>query len=742
MRRSTVRTTLAVTFAAAALVGAFALEFPATAVEAVLTLAQRAGVVPEHPLIQLIARERYRRHVMDGHIRRLHPRIILPELSAWNGRGKPDLMRMREQRYAERGEAAPACGGGDLAGLAACWVSSGNAELGTRLLTKLSTYQPQLPRADGNVGSGWELALAFDLARLHPAFSATLTTQVQHRLAKYLERALYYLDRRRLSLWHSRSSLAAAAWLAAVMLDPESERDAELMRRAQAHFLASIDGLALTEAWPEGYNYWINSRAFLIALASSAYLNALDDAGRAADIRRIMRRVGTWHLYASRPDDTVEGFGDEGPRVDLKDETRRVVDILAQSTGAPELAAYSQYLGRLHGDESYYRDYRWGFRLFNDPTIAAGDEDRKLPLSALFGRDALNLAYMRGGWGRKDTFISFRAGHNLTHHGHSDAGHFTLFKGRPLAVNSSTYSTMRDPHRRNYAIRSIAKNTLLIQRPRERVTLERQFDVNVADGGQRVAMPFGSAILNVADWKRKLWGREKLVGGRIVAYEHRANDGATLITADLTDAYNTPRYDSGGHGGKVQSVTRTLYFSPREDRLYVFDQVVTVDPAFTPKWLLHSGERPGFGGLEVLKGSANDGILETDHCDFTIYNGDWSLHVDTVLPAPCAARVIGGHGHQYYVEVDGDDNELDGTKLRRWRKSCAVVRSRAVAHRAVTDDRGKRPCFSRRTDAGCRKPRALGRRAGALGCRRGNRGAGAKYCYDRGFERDFEHDSL
>ena len=85
------------------------------------------------------------------------------------------------------------------------------------------------------------------------------------------------------------------------------------------------------------------------------------------------------------------------------------------------------------------------------------------------------------------------------------AGHFTIFKGAPLAINSATYSgNIFTPNRLDYAIRSIAANTLLVLRPGERVQPNRFFKDNVAAGGQRVVLPTGSDIRSVADWMHNL----------------------------------------------------------------------------------------------------------------------------------------------------------------------------------------------------------------------------------------------
>ncbi|CDH43543.1 heparinase II/III domain-containing protein [Candidatus Contendibacter odensensis] len=617
---------------------------------------------------------RYRDHLLDGQVRAAHPRIVLPELAEGSGEGIPAVLAIREAGYRQRGLNPPgaACSGGDMPALAACWVSTGDPKSAQRLLTVLRQFAPTVSSTTSGDQSGacWEAALAYDLLHRYSGLTNEDRQRIEIGLESVLGKTLEQLDDDSPSLWHGRSTLAADAWLCAVVLDPTDAAREQLVARAQGHFLETIKALELTEGWPEGYNYWINSRAFLIALAGSAYLNGLERGVEGDRVRRALRRVGYWTLYATRPDHRIEALGDEGPRVDLKDETRRVIDLIAQVTHDPVLAAYSAFLGQLHGAESYYRDYRWGFRLFNDPSLApvpgAGIAGlfSGLPSAELFGRNALNLAYIRSGWTPDATFISFRAGDAFTHHGHYDAGHFSLFKGAPLAINSGAYGGFFSPNRLNYAIRSIAKNTLLILRPGEKVQPNRFFADNVADGGQRVVLPTGSAIRDVQHW---LDNRDKglhLEGGRLERFEHREGD-YTYIAADLAAAYNTPAHDEGGWGGKVEQVERQLLYLPGEDRLLVRDRVRAVKADFVKKWLLHTVEQPQVEGIRVLKGDRGNGILESNSDMALVQNGRGWLTVQRILPQDAVIRLVGGRDYQYYVEADGDDTQLDGVNFNQ-----------------------------------------------------------------------------
>lgn len=617
---------------------------------------------------------RYRDHELDGQVRSRRPRIVLPELAEWSGEGISTVLAMREAGYRQRGLTPPgaACSGGDMPALAACWVSTGDPKSAQRLLTVLLQFAPAVSSAESGDQSGvcWEAALAYDLLHRYPGLTAEDQQRIEIVLESVLRKTLEQLDDDSPSLWHGRSTLAADAWLCAIVLDPTNAIRERLIARAQGHFLETIKALELTEGWPEGYNYWINSRAFLIALAGSAYLNGLEYSRQADRVRRALRRVGYWTLYATRPDHRIEALGDEGPRVDLKDETRRVIDLIAQATRDPVLAAYSSSLGQIHGAESYYRDYRWGFRLFNDPSLAPvpgadiAGLFSGLPSAELFGRNALNLAYIHSDWTPDATFISFRAGDTFTHHGHYDAGHFSLFKGAPLAINSSAYGGFFSPNRLNYAIRSIAKNTLLILRPGEKVQPNRFFADNVVDGGQRVVLPTGSAIRDVQHWLDNRDQGLRLEGGELERFEHREGD-YTYIAADLTAAYNTPAHDEGGWGGKVEQVQRQLLYLPDEDRLLIRDRVRAVKANFVKKWLLHTVGQPHVEGLRVLKGDRGNGILESNSDMALAQNGRGWLTVQRILPQDAVIRLVGGRDYQYYVEADGDDAQLDGVSFNQ-----------------------------------------------------------------------------
>lgn len=630
--------------------------------------------------------DRYASLTQDGVIRAAHPRILLPGLAAWDGIGVAPLMAERLALYRTAGVAiadSHACGRKHVMGHVMCWLTTGDggeARQAANLLLQQPWTPPQVDQGAGN--SDWERALAFDLLGKFPEIQAYEREAIADKLRAQLKVYLQILDGESASLWHGRATFAAQAWLLAVALYGENEADAALARRAQAHFLQTVRALALTEAWPEGYNYWVNNRALVIALAASAWVNALEGSELAPSVVQAVRRAGLWTVYATRPDNRMEALGDEGPRVDLKDETRRAMDVITQLTGDSVFATYSRYLEKLHGAESYYRDFRWSFALFNDPGvpllpgIPAGELkglESYLPRVELFGPGAMNLLIARSGWGPNDTFVSLRAGHTFTHHGHYSAGHFTVFKGAPLAVDSARYNGFSSPHRLYYGVRTVAANSILVVRPGDVIRPHEAFEKNVNDGGQRLVIPTGSRIRDVEHWREQLDARGHYEGGELLEYDESAGNYAYL-RVDLTAAYDSTRHDSQDKGGKVSSVQRELLYLFAEDRVLVRDIVTATDPAYEKKWLLHTVTRPAVDQPRLVLGGEQAGVFDSDGDTAVVHNGPGRLDIRRLLPEAATLRVTGGEGYEFFVESDATtgergesgENFSEGGEARGW----------------------------------------------------------------------------
>lgn len=591
------------------------------------------------------------------------PKLFLKGLRFWDGKVSPEFYQERITSLQKNSAGYSInCQSERINNILNCYLFNAEQFHLKRLENALLNYNFVLPKEVSEYGNAWHFAMIYDLASASPFFSADTSRVLNRKMSSLLTSYLTLLDGKSSSLWHGRSSLIANAFLLATMLPKENNAYKKQYARAYGYMSDLHRALSTTEVWPEGYNYWINARAFQLILSLSAFSNAQPDEKTQANVNHTIYRIGLWHVYLTRPDTKMEGWGDEGPRIDLKDETTKVIDLVAQITNKAIFKKYAKLIRHKYGKTSYYKGYRWMLPLLWHEADIRGEEI-SMPTSELFGKNYVNQMSVRSDWSPNATFLSFRSGHSFSHHQHYDAGHFSIFKGAPLALNSSVYNgSIKAKNRINYSIRTIAKNSLLIQKPNEKVKPNHLFEKNVAEGGQRLAIPTGSSIYSFDNWQQNLYQGMHLEGGELINYKYEPSV-FTSITTDLTNAYNSIRFDESNSGGKVQRVERTLTYLDALDIIFVYDNVHTTSPSFKVKWLLHTINKPEFKHLSLLKGNDDDGILETSASNGIISNGDSTMRIDILSPELSNTHLVGGPNYKFYVEVDGDDSKLDGTNM-------------------------------------------------------------------------------
>jgi hypothetical protein len=231
---------------------------------------------------------------MDGRIIKKHPRIVLPQLAEWDGLAVPLFIKQRITEQKKNKSYLTSCRSNSLMSVVVCWLTTNDQQLLQKLTEQMMAFELNQPSAATIYSNGWQLALAYDL--IFPALNENQKKIIEDKITLALTATLLNLDEESASLWHGRSSHATIAWLCAVVLSNRVSNVAELQDRAQSHFLKAIDALAYTAVWPEGYNYWIQNRAFLFALASSAYLNGLKDAEHTEKVQTVHKTRLAVHL--------------------------------------------------------------------------------------------------------------------------------------------------------------------------------------------------------------------------------------------------------------------------------------------------------------------------------------------------------------------------------------------------------------------------------------------------------------
>jgi hypothetical protein len=237
------------------------------------------------------------------------------------------------------------------------------------------------------------------------------------------------------------------------------------------------------------------------------------------------------------------------------------------------------------------------------------------------------------------------------------------------------------PHHLSWYTRTISSNGILIGDPKE---VFRNFIAGMGcnengewtrrmdksnwpgcianDGGQRTMSPLGLAVANAAYFEKN---RHIVDVAKVVSFSDEG--GAVRVAADLTNAYNNPRYSTPGNQPKVTRVWRRLVYLRPADLLLVADTVESTNPAFEKKVLLHAIDRIEVGGKvkridegeSVHTGVAEATIIVDDskpsdkhQATFDLRRGYAALHVNTLLPAKPRYRKIGGREPAAEVHPD------------------------------------------------------------------------------------------
>ena len=280
------------------------------------------------------------------------------------------------------------------------------------------------------------------------------------------------------------------------------------------------------------------------------------------------------------------------------------------------------------------------------PTITSKDLRKDVPVGLAYLDAGCNTAYMRNDWSDDATWILFENAPFVSAHDSLDSGTFEIFKGDLLAARTGNldHANVGAAHTMNYLHRTIAGNCLLIEDPAEKWKgFLGGAEGGSDEGGERTNFPLSSS----PDADAYQTYRDIFRRGQILRFRHTKD--LTYALADLTPAYNNPRFHSGNlNRPKVDSVTREFLYLPGLDSLVVFDRVTSVKPEFKKRWVLHS-----LGDLDVLDGTAteiSEGQTQYEGATRAVIRYGWPKPVPsfarclsvTLLPEHALITKIGG----------------------------------------------------------------------------------------------------
>ena len=194
-------------------------------------------------------------------------------------------------------------------------------------------------------------------------------------------------------------------------------------------------------------------------------------------------------------------------------------------------------------------------------------------------------------------------------------------------------------------------------------------------------MPTGCRIHSVNDWLRNQHQGRHYETGDILAFAS-APESFDYIAADITAAYDSTRFAEPGNSPKVSSVVRKFAYLREPCAVVVFDRVVTTDPSYPTRWLLHTPGRPETQDERRIAGeSSDDGIFSTDDRWLRMSFEQGRLFHQVLLPGDARILKIGGPSYRGYVNYDDVGESLALASQRRDEPDrCGLWRTEVIAN--------------------------------------------------------------
>ncbi|PIE89358.1 MAG: hypothetical protein CR997_11560 [Acidobacteria bacterium] len=440
--------------------------------------------------------------------------------------------------------------------------------------------------------------------------------------------------------------------------------------RFQAFDIDILNRIAEGGAWPEGMIYdWIANlslvraiQAWLSATGENLFLSSSWFKERLPFllIHRWPGLASEWgyeyHPYAS--------IGDSERNRGAIGNYERIMNLilLEQFPDEPlsrQLHAYMASGTTANSDTFLYHDEFMWF----DPDLVPEQPQLKTHYARGTG-----TVIMRSGWpdGAEDTdpsatHIMFQCGDHFTYHQHYDQNSFTLFKYNDLALDSGVYSgDGLSYHDRDYYVRTIAHNTLIVRNPTEDFSDSRP-EATTNDGGQRSVYPATRSPQTVEYFDLHQTHYET---GNITRFED--HEAFTYALGDATHAYNNPTYnqamdtDLSGNTAKVSRFLRSFCYL-REvsgypgsgDYVVMLDRVGVVHAAYSgenTKLLFHTFNEPQVNGTPQTVSAGE--TLYTQASQVTSANDPGKLFINFIHPEQVHIRKVGGRGEKAFWVFD------------------------------------------------------------------------------------------
>ena len=386
--------------------------------------------------------------------------------------------------------------------------------------------------------------------------------------------------------------------------------------------------------WHEGFTYVQPSvgSAAVYALTWSIATDENIFAYAQTNANDLYNGYIAFHAYMTRPDYNFAYFGDTTDnKQTIQLFTRPQIDMLTLGTGSTLGQGYSDEI-KANTPAGYDYSGADGYlmALFYDASKDSSAIPRSsLPTSRWMSKGAADVAIMRSGWGKSDTFVYVSCGDYFGAHQHDETGEFQIFKNAELTGSTGYYDNFETDHWDNYySLHSVHANTIAVYQPGELFptlhTIQNGASANVNDGGQRPMRrdKSGSSFPNpdLPSYQSHKTAAPYVDTGDITTFEQTKCH--SYVACNVTNAYSSPGHVMNGNTPKLDEVSRQFVFLA-PDVLVIFDRVEALDPSYEKRFLLQSPPNPTVSGS-----------------NYTLTNGGGTLYAQTMLPASAKANVL------------------------------------------------------------------------------------------------------
>ena len=295
----------------------------------------------------------------------------------------------------------------------------------------------------------------------------------------------------------------------------------------------------LAKQWRSGYNplqeYIAKDGGYHMGWQYSAQLSIWPYLGWEATNVTVLNKLPTflrgrssWYLYGLRGDHTFPRLGDIND-ARLGESWNQILAFAAARYRDPYAEWF--YVNYLENSWDPYRVWRL---LYRDPNLLPTSPAGNLLFDKSFNNSGVVI--FRDAWDDSSTQVVFKSApfDSVTHH-HRDQNHIEISKYGSLLIDSGVYDGYGSEHWLNYYSRSIAHNTLVMDKSNSDFTVLYKNVVN--DGGQTFPDPYiepkgeqPSSIQEIRSDKYRLDGISKFGSG----------DACGFALGNAARAYRSP----------------------------------------------------------------------------------------------------------------------------------------------------------------------------------------------------------